>query len=94
MSRQQLYNAAARRTAAENLLKENDGYAGTQASLESLYIVGSKVLIELIDNWDVYEDSIPGAVKCGVSRCGFSLFESTQSEFLLVISAHLVISSR
>ena len=47
-------------TAAENLLKENDGYAGMQASLESLYIVGSKVLDELIDNWDVYEDSIPG----------------------------------
>ena len=47
-------------TAAENLLKENDGYAGMQASLESLYIVGSKVLVELIDNWDVYEDSIPG----------------------------------
>ena len=47
-------------TAAENLLKENDGYAGMQASLESLYIVGSKVLVELIDNWDVYEESIPG----------------------------------
>jgi len=47
-------------TAAENLLKENDGYAGMQASLESLYIVGSTVLVELIDNWDVYEDSIPG----------------------------------
>ena len=48
-------------TAAENLLKENDGYAGLDASLESLYIVGSKVVSELLDNWGTYKDKIPGS---------------------------------
>ena len=47
-------------TAAENLLKENDGYAGLDASLESLYIVGSKVVGELLDNWEIYKDKTPG----------------------------------
>ena len=47
-------------TAAENLLKENDGYAGLGASLESLYIVGSKVVGELLDNWEIYKDKTPG----------------------------------
>ena len=48
-------------TAAENLLKENDGYAGLDASLESLYLVGSKVVSELLDNWGTYKDKIPGS---------------------------------
>ena len=48
-------------TAAENLLKEkNKGFAGLEAALESLYAVGSTVLEEIVDNWDTYEDSIPG----------------------------------
>lgn len=49
------------KTAAENLLAENEGYAGMLASLESLYLVGSVVLDELTANWDVYETKVPGA---------------------------------
>ena len=47
------------KTAAENLLGENEGYAGMEASLESLYLVGGTVLDELTGNWDTYEDTIP-----------------------------------
>ena len=47
------------KTAAENLLEENEGFAGMQASLESLYLVGGAVLDEITTNWDVYEDEIP-----------------------------------
>jgi len=47
--------------AAENLLKENDSYAGLQASLENIYIVGSIVIDELLGNWDYYSETIPGS---------------------------------
>ncbi|MEM6652264.1 MAG: purine nucleoside permease [Pseudomonadota bacterium] len=47
------------KTAAENLLGENEGYAGMEASLEALYLVGGAVLDELTGNWAVYEDTIP-----------------------------------
>jgi len=47
------------KTAAENLLGENEGYAGMQASLESLFIVGGTVIDEITENWDIYEDNIP-----------------------------------
>lgn len=47
--------------AAENLLKENDGYAGMEAALESLYLVGSVVIDEILSNWDVYAEHVPGA---------------------------------
>ena len=47
--------------AAENLLRENDGYAGMLASLESLYLVGSIVIDELLDNWPRYVDDVPQA---------------------------------
>ena len=47
-------------TAAENLLRENKGFAGLETALESLYAVGSTVLEEIVDNWDTYKDSIPG----------------------------------
>lgn len=47
------------KTAAENLLGENEGYAGMQASLESLYLVGGTVIDEITTNWKVYEDNIP-----------------------------------
>ena len=47
--------------AAENLLKENDGYAGLAASLENIYIVGSIVMDELLDNWDQYSVAVPGS---------------------------------
>jgi len=46
-------------TAAENMFRENKGFAGLDASLESLYIVGSTVLQEIIGNWDKYKDTIP-----------------------------------
>ena len=49
------------KTAAENLLGENEGYAGMIASLESLYLVGGTVLDEITQNWDKYEDTIPGS---------------------------------
>ena len=49
------------KTAAENLLGENEGYAGMQASLEALYLVGGTVLDELTGNWDLYETQIPGS---------------------------------
>ena len=47
--------------AAENLLRENEGYAGLAASLESLYVVGSIVIDELLDNWAHYVENTPGA---------------------------------
>ena len=50
-------------SAAENLLKENDGYAGLQASLENIYITGSIVIDELLDNWDRYAVSVPGSAE-------------------------------
>ena len=48
-------------SAAENLLKENEGYAGMEAALESLYLVGSTVIDELLTNWEVYESAVPGS---------------------------------
>ncbi|MEC7250918.1 MAG: purine nucleoside permease, partial [Pseudomonadota bacterium] len=48
-------------TAAENLLKENDGYAGMEASLENIYITGSIVIDELLSNWDQYAETVPGS---------------------------------
>lgn len=46
-------------TAVENLLSENEGYAGLDAALESAYIVGSTVMDEILDNWDRYADETP-----------------------------------
>ena len=46
-------------SAAENLLKENEGYAGMEASLESLYLVGSVVIDELLANWAKYAQRTP-----------------------------------
>lgn len=47
-------------TAADNLLAENEEYAGLDASLESIYLVGSRVLQEILDNWDTWQTTIPG----------------------------------
>lgn len=49
------------RTAAENLLKETKGYkyAGLEIAVESGYIVGSRVVDEIINNWDKYESKTP-----------------------------------
>jgi len=46
-------------SAAENLLAENEGYAGLDASLESAYRVGSKVIDTLLANWESYRDRTP-----------------------------------
>ncbi|MES2606497.1 MAG: purine nucleoside permease, partial [Pseudomonadota bacterium] len=46
-------------TAAENLLKENEGYAGLEAAVESAYLVGSKVIDTLTARWDIYQDRLP-----------------------------------
>ncbi len=45
--------------AATNLLAENEGYAGLDASLESAYVVGSKVIDTIVANWDVFKDRTP-----------------------------------
>lgn len=45
--------------AATNLLAENEGYAGLDASLESAYLVGSRVIDTLVANWDVFRDRTP-----------------------------------
>ncbi|MBT5686315.1 MAG: purine nucleoside permease [Gammaproteobacteria bacterium] len=49
------------RSAAENLLKETQGYkyAGLEIAVESGYLVASRVVDELLENWDQYEDIIP-----------------------------------
>ena len=45
--------------AASYLLRENEGYAGLEASVESLYVVGSKVVDAWLKNWDTYKDTPP-----------------------------------
>lgn len=46
-------------TAAQYLLRENEGYSGLNAAVESLYLVGSKVIDELDAHWDQYEKTVP-----------------------------------
>jgi purine nucleoside permease len=46
-------------TAAEHLLKENEGYAGLNASVEAAYRVGSVVVDEIVGKWPVYRDHTP-----------------------------------
>jgi len=48
-------------TAAESLLNENKGYGGLRVAIESAYVVGSKVVDELLGNWSYYRDNIPQA---------------------------------
>ena len=45
--------------AAHYLLGENEGYAGLTAALESLYLVGSTVIDELLGDWDRYGKTVP-----------------------------------
>ncbi|HEY0685946.1 MAG TPA: purine nucleoside permease [Steroidobacter sp.] len=47
-------------SAAEHLLKENEGYAGLQASVEAAYVVGAAVVDEIAGNWSKYRDFVPG----------------------------------
>lgn len=46
-------------SAAENLLKENDGYSGLNASLETIYLAGGKVVDTLLGDWSVYSEHLP-----------------------------------
>jgi purine nucleoside permease len=46
-------------TAAENLLKETEGFSGLDASLENIYRVGSVVMEDVLENWDRYRSEIP-----------------------------------
>jgi purine nucleoside permease len=46
-------------TAADYLLRENEGYAGMTAALESLYLVGSTVVDELEAHWERYDKTVP-----------------------------------
>lgn len=48
-------------SAAENLLRENQGYTGVNLAVESAYIVGSVVVDALLDNWETYEKRNPAA---------------------------------
>jgi purine nucleoside permease len=43
------------------LLKETQGYkyAGLEIAVESGYLVASRVVDELLDNWEQYENTIP-----------------------------------
>lgn len=45
--------------AASYLLRENEGYAGLEAAVESLYLVGSRVVDELLGGWERYENQTP-----------------------------------
>jgi len=47
-------------TAAEHLLKENEGYAGLDASVEAAYRVGSVVVEDIVKHWPTYKDKSPG----------------------------------
>jgi purine nucleoside permease len=46
-------------SAADYLLRENEGYAGLTASVESLYRVGDRVVTELLAHWDRYGQTPP-----------------------------------
>jgi purine nucleoside permease len=48
-------------SAAENLLKENEGYTGVDIAVETAYLVGSAVVDEILGNWAVYKERVPAA---------------------------------
>jgi purine nucleoside permease len=48
-------------SAAEHLLKENEGYAGLNASVEAAYKVGSVIVDEIVKDWPTYREKTPGA---------------------------------
>ena len=47
-------------SAAANMQKENAGYSALGPSVEAAYKVGSTVVMELLSNWPVYRDHLPG----------------------------------
>src|SRR5262249_47179442 len=48
-------------TAAQNMAKENEGYSGLSASVESAYKVGSTVVNEILKGWSTYRNHPPPA---------------------------------
>jgi purine nucleoside permease len=46
-------------SAADNLLAENEGYAGLDASLEAAYRVGSRVVDTLLADWATFRERTP-----------------------------------
>lgn len=50
-------------SAADNLLRENEGYTGVDLAVETAYVVGSVVVDEILSNWDLYEQQIPAAIQ-------------------------------
>ena len=51
----------ASKTAAENLIAENEEYVGLEASLESAFIVGNTVVSDILKNWEQYQHTPPKA---------------------------------
>lgn len=49
-------------SAAEHLLKENEGYAGLQASVEAAYQVGATVVEEIVKHWPKYRERTPAQI--------------------------------
>jgi len=47
-------------TAAESMQQENEGYSAFIPSLEAAWVVGSKVVNEIVNNWDEFADTLPG----------------------------------
>ena len=47
-------------TAADNLVRETADFSGMTAALESLYLVGSVVIDELLADWPHYAENVPG----------------------------------
>jgi len=50
-------------SAAQNMQKENEGYSGLDASVESAYRVGSAVVEELLRKWPTYREHTPPLAK-------------------------------
>lgn len=48
-------------TAAESLAGEGSSYSAFNPALEAAYVVGSRVVDEIVDNWDTYGPRSPGA---------------------------------
>jgi purine nucleoside permease/predicted cupin superfamily sugar epimerase len=57
-------------TAIENLRLESgeNGYAGMQSALETAYLVGSKVVDNIVANWPKYKTTMPYDVKSDVTN--------------------------
>jgi len=47
-------------SAAESMQQENEGYSAFIPSLEAAWVVGSKVVNAIINNWDEYGEALPG----------------------------------